>query len=129
MMTAWFLEFIDVLGGLALVVSIISFFCALSIRYGEEEKTFKSSVADLLRQLEDKEIQDRIGLEVDLNGKSVFITDFPIQIKKRYFELDERYQLMSQKYDRLKEAYQYIQGAAITALVAFLIFRLIHFKP
>jgi hypothetical protein len=128
MMTAWFLEVIDILGAFAFAGSIILFFVGLLIRYGKKEDTFTSST-DLLRQLEDKEVQDKIGLVVNLNGKDVFVTDFPIQIKKMYFRLDERYQLMSQKYDRLKEAYQYVQVAAVAAMGAFLIFRLIHFKP
>jgi hypothetical protein len=129
MMTAWLLEVIDIFGGLAFAVSIILFFVALLIRYGKKEETFTSSATDLLRQLEEKEIQDKIGLVVNLNGKSVFVNDFPIQIKKMYFKLEERYQLMSQKYDRLKEAYLYVQVSAVAAMVAFLIFRLIHFKP
>lgn len=128
MMSAWLLEVIDILGALAFAVSIILFFVGLLIRYGKKEETFTSPATDLLHQLEDKEIQDKIGLMVNLNGKKVFVTDFPIQIKKMYFRLDERYQLMSQKYDRLKEAYQYVQGAALAAMSAFLIFRLIHFK-
>ncbi len=129
MITAWLLEAIDILGGLAFAVSIILFFIGLLIRYGKKEETFTSSATDLLNQLEDKEIQDKIGLVVNLNDKDIFVTDFPIQIKVMYFRLEERYQLMSQKYDRLKEAFQYVQVAAVAAIVAFLIFRLIHFKP
>lgn len=105
-MTAWLLEVIDVLGALAFAVSIILFLVGLLIRYGKNEESFTSSAIDLLRQLEDNEVQDKIGLVVNLNGKDVFVTDFPIQIKKMYFRLEDRYQLMSQKYDKLKEAYQ-----------------------
>jgi hypothetical protein len=128
-MIAWLLGMIDIFGAVAFGVSVILLFVGLLLRYGKREEGFWSHATDMLRQLEVKENQDKIGFMVNLNGKNVFVTNFPIQIKQMYFRLEERYQLLSKEYDRLKEAYNYVQVAAVASLVPFLIFRLLHFKP
>jgi hypothetical protein len=127
-MTSWLLEVIDIGGGIALSVSIILFFVALIIRYGKGKETYPSSATRLLRELNDKEMQDKIGLTVTLNGENVFITNFPVEIKKLYFRLDEANQLLLHQYRKLEDAYRYIQVAAILALVAFFVLRIMHFK-
>lgn len=127
-MTAWLLEVTDMVWALTFGVSIILFVIALLIRYGKEKEPFTSYATHLLHELQNEEMQDKIGVTATLNGQSVFMTNFPVQIKELYFRLDESYRLLSHEYHKLHEAYRYMQIAAILALVAFLVLRLMHFK-
>jgi hypothetical protein len=125
-MSAWLFEVADIIGGLAFAISVLFFLISLLIKFQNKDAT-NSTVKDIIKLLESEENQDRVGVTVSVDGATVFLTNFPIQVKRLYFQLEDRHEGALRELGRLKEAYSYMSWAAGAGILAFVVFRLIHF--
>lgn len=125
-MRAWLLEVVDVVGGLAFAISVLLFLIGLLIRFTKKDPD-TSTTKEILKLLESSETQDDVGLTVYMNDSRVFLNDIPVQVKLLYFQLEEKHEIAVRQFERIKEAYLYMAWSAGAGILAFMIFRLIHF--